>query len=67
MQEKVDLLDKIGNKPVITFMSNTQILNQEYIKENGELGIYFGNTQGYNDLKGKDMMVIGTPHIKPIV
>jgi hypothetical protein len=48
-------------------MSNTQILNQEYIKENGELGIYFGNTRGYNNLKGKDIMVIGTPHINPIV
>jgi hypothetical protein len=66
-REQEDLLDKIGNKPVITFMSNTQILNQEYIKENGELGIYFGNTRGYNNLKGKDIMVIGTPHINPIV
>lgn len=66
-REQEELLDKIGNKPVITFMSNTQILNQEYINEKGELGIYFGNTRGYNDLKGKDMMVIGTPHINPIV
>lgn len=66
-REQDELLDKIGNKPVITFMSNTETLNQGYIKENGELGIYFGNTRGYNDLKGKDMMVIGTPHINPIV
>ncbi len=29
--------------------------------------LYFGNTRGYNDLKGKDMMVIDTPHINPIV
>lgn len=66
-REQDELLDKIGNKPVITFMSNTQTLNQGYVKENGELGIYFGNTCGYNDLKGKDMIVIGTPHINPIV
>ncbi len=66
-RDQEELLDKIGNKPVITFMSNTVTLNQEYIKENGELGIYFGNTRGYNDLKGKDMVVIGTPHINPIV
>ena len=66
-RDQEELLDKIGNKPVITFMSNTQTLNQEYIKENGELGIYFGNTRGYNYLKGKDIMVIGTPHINEIV
>ena len=66
-REKDELLEKIGNKPVITFMSNTENLNQGYMKENGDLGIYFGNTRGYNDLKGKDMMVIGTPHINPIV
>jgi hypothetical protein len=66
-REQDELLDKIGNKPVITFMSNTQTLNQKYIKENGDLGIYFGNTRGYNDLKGKDIKVIGTPHINPIV
>lgn len=66
-REQDELLDKIGNKPVITFMSNTETLNQGYIKENGKLAIYFGNTRGYNDLKGKDMMVIGTPHINPIV
>jgi hypothetical protein len=66
-REKDELLEKIGNKPVITFMSNTENLNQGYMKENGDLGIYFGNTRGYNDLKGKEMMVIGTPHINPIV
>lgn len=66
-REQDELLDKIGNNPVITFMSKTQTLNQGYMKENEELGIYFGNTRGYNDLKGKDMMVIGTPHINPIV
>lgn len=66
-RDQEELLDKIGNKPVITFMSNTQTFNQEFVKENGELGIYFGNTRGYNDLKGKDMMVIGTPHINEIV
>jgi hypothetical protein len=66
-RDQKELLEKIGNKPVITFMSKNQTLNQEYIKENGELGIYFGNTRGYNDLKGKDIMVIGTPHINEIV
>lgn len=66
-REQEELLEKIGNKPVITFMSNTETLNQGYMKENGELGIYFGNTRGYNNLKGEDLMVIGTPHINPIV
>ncbi len=66
-REQEELLQIIGNKPVITFMPNTETLNQGYMKENGELGIYFGNTRGYNHLKGKDIMVIGTPHINPIV
>jgi hypothetical protein len=48
-------------------MSESKELNTEYSKNNGDLNIYFGNTRGYNELKGKDLFVIGTPHINPIV
>lgn len=66
-RDKDELLEIIGNKPVITFMSESKELNKEYTKINGELNIYFGNTRGYNELKGKDLFVIGTPHINPIL
>jgi hypothetical protein len=66
-RDKVDLLKKIATHPVITFMSESKELNKEYSKIHGELNIYYGNTRGYNELKGKDLIVIGTPHINPIV
>jgi hypothetical protein len=66
-RDKDNLLDKVGDHPVITFMSESKELNKEYSKNNGDLNIYFGNTRGYNELKGKNLFVIGTPHINPIV
>jgi len=66
-RDKDDLLKKIENHPVITFMSESKELNKEYLKIHDDLNIYFGNTKGYNELKGKDLFVIGTPHINPIV
>ncbi len=30
-------------------------------------GIYYGKTEGYNEYKGKDLVVIGTPHNVPFV
>jgi hypothetical protein len=66
-RDKDNLLDKVGNHPVITFMAESKELNKEYSKIHGDLNIYYGNTRGYNELKGKDLFVIGTPHINPIV
>jgi hypothetical protein len=66
-RDKDNLKEIVGEHPVITFMSESKELNTEYSKNNGDLNIYFGNTRGYNELKGKDLFVIGTPHINPIV
>ncbi len=66
-RDKDNFKEIIGDHPVITFMSESKELNTEYSKNNGDLNIYFGNTRGYNELKGKDLLVIGTPHINPIV
>ncbi len=66
-RDKDELLKKIANHPVITFMSESKELNKKYSKIHGDLNIYYGNTRGYNELKGKDLFVIGTPHINPIV
>lgn len=66
-RDKDNLKEIIGEHPVITFMAESKELNTEYTKNNGDLNIYFGNTRGYNELKGKDIFVIGTPHINPIV
>jgi hypothetical protein len=66
-RDRDELLEIIGNKPVITFLSESKELNTEYSKNNGDLSIYFGNTRGYNQLKGKDLFVIGTPHFNPVM
>jgi hypothetical protein len=66
-RDKDNLKEIVGEHPLITFMSESKELNTEYSKNNGDLNIYFGNTRGYNELKGKDLFVIGTPHINPIV
>lgn len=41
---------------------------KEFQKEFGEMSskLYFGNCAGYDELKGKDLIVLGTPHINPI-
>lgn len=51
-----DISKIVGDKPVLTFKSfGTQFKNT--IKE-----MYFGNCSGYDSHKGKDLVVVGTPH-----
>jgi hypothetical protein len=50
------LSEKVGNTPVITFKRySSSFLNP--VK-----GMYFGNCSGYDNLKGQDLAVVGTPH-----
>lgn len=51
-----DISKEVGEKPVITFKS-FQHQFKNYVKD-----MYFGNCSGYDTLKGKDIVVIGTPH-----
>ncbi|HAN38665.1 MAG TPA: hypothetical protein DCQ29_07150 [Chitinophagaceae bacterium] len=44
------------NMPVITFKSTNHIFNSK------PLDIYFGNCAGYDTLKGRDIVVLGTPY-----
>lgn len=48
-----DIKKTIGDIPKITFKKYTA----------DENGIHFGNSEGYNCMKGQDMAVIGTPHM----
>jgi hypothetical protein len=50
------LSEKVGNKPVITFKRFSSSF------QNPVEGMYFGNCSGYDNLKGKDLAVVGTPH-----
>ncbi len=45
--------------PVITFQKHKGLF------EGASQNIHFYNALGYNDLKGKDVMVVGTPHLNP--
>jgi hypothetical protein len=55
------IANKIGDTPVITFKS-FQTHFQNPTEE-----IYFGNSSGYNNLKGMDIAVVGTPHRNNVV
>jgi hypothetical protein len=62
---KYSNLDKIKERakdqPTITFMDFSNDFNTK------ELGMYFWNCEGYDNLKGKDTTVVGTPHYHPVV
>lgn len=55
------IANKICNTPVITFKS-FQTHFQNPTEE-----IYFGNSSGYDNLKGIDIAVVGTPHRNNVV
>ena len=46
--------------PVITFKEFSDTFNDD-------LNIYYGNCEGYDNLKGKNINVVGTPHLNNIV
>ena len=50
------LSQKVGNLPVITF-KRFRASFKNPVEE-----MYFGNCAGYDNLKGKDLAVVGTPH-----
>jgi hypothetical protein len=54
--EVTGLIEKIGNKCVITFK---KFKNKFSTAHND---IHYGNCQGYDILKGKDLAIVGTPH-----
>lgn len=47
----------IGDLPVITFKKFSELF------KTNKLGVHFGNCSGYDEFKGNDLAVIGTPHI----
>ena len=47
---------EIGDKPVITFKSYAHQF------KNPVKDMHFGNCSGYDNMKGKDLVVVGTPH-----
>jgi hypothetical protein len=56
------VLEYVGNSlPVITFKK----LKNKFL--DCETTMHFGNCEGYDELKGKDIVVVGTPHFNPIV
>lgn len=56
MIKYVDKIIGSGKRNIITFKKYT-----------GDSEIYYGKSEGYNEYKGKDLVVIGTPHNVPFV
>lgn len=57
-KSKKDLVDMIGDKPVITFKNFKKMFQNP-------APFYFGNTLGYDELKGQNIAVVGTDN-KPL-
>lgn len=53
--------EELGDLPVITFMHFRNNF------KNSVPNMYFGNCEGYDTLKGKDLAVVGTPHRNNVV
>ena len=54
-------MKKVGDLPTLTYNRyKDQFLNPVR-------GMHFGKLSGFDDLCGKDIAIIGTPHINPIV
>ena len=51
----------IVNKPVITYKKHRNL----FPESNTE--IHFGNCSGYDEFKGEDIAVVGTPHVPPFI
>ena len=56
-----DLRKRLGNIPVITFNKHKMKFSQVDLK------MHFGNVLGYDGLNGKDIAIIGTPHLNEVV
>lgn len=57
MQRYGEIVAKeVGNTPVITHKKH------QHLFQNPVENMYFGNTSGYDTIKGKDLAVVGTPH-----
>ncbi|MBK8242621.1 MAG: hypothetical protein IPK88_04280 [Saprospiraceae bacterium] len=51
----------IVNKPIITYIKHRNLFPDSNTK------IHFGNCSGYDEFKGEDIAVIGTPHIPSFI
>lgn len=51
-----DVSREVGDKPVITFKSFAHHF------KNPVEGMHFGNCSGYDNMKGQNLVVVGTPH-----
>jgi hypothetical protein len=51
-----DLIDQIGDRPVITFQKHKDIFPTAHPL------VHYGNCEGYDFLNGVDLAVVGTPH-----
>lgn len=56
-----EIKDRIAGKKLISFKSTKGQFDPESSNP------YFGNTSGYDDLKGENIAVLGTPHFNSIV
>jgi len=67
IRENQKKLKQLAENLITYYNPNSRIITyKDYFNYGKKEEIYFGNTEGIDDLKGENITVIGTPHLNPI-
>lgn len=67
VQEDYDGMVNVAKRLIEQYNPRSSIITYKgYFKEIGNIAMHFGDTAGKDSLKGKNITVIGTPHVNPI-
>lgn len=67
IKENQKELEKLAKNIMERYNPGSEIISyKDFFKIDREENLYFGNTEGIDVMKGKNITIIGTPHINPI-
>lgn len=67
IKENQKELKRLAENLITHYNPNSKIITyKDFFSYGKKEEIYFGNTEGIDDLKGENITVIGTPHLNPI-
>lgn len=67
INESEQELKVLAQNLIDTYNPDSEIISyKSYFDEGNGNNVHFGNTEGIDDLKGKNITIIGTPHLNPI-
>ncbi|MCT2536559.1 hypothetical protein NC661_03130 [Aquibacillus koreensis] len=67
IKENQQVLQRLAENLMKRYNPNSEVITyKDFFNYEKKEEIYFGNTEGIDDLKGENITVIGTPHLNPI-